>query len=116
MLLRIVPCILLTLVASSPGQEQEVASRHYTGPGGLEGWTLSSRLPQEDGGDYIADTVVIARHHRILHHFKGDSFIRGWIFEQGGTQVAIETGALHGPSTCILFNVGSGHRLATQPC
>ncbi len=115
-LFRKLSLMLLTLAAAAPGQEQEVASRHYAGPGGLQGWTLSFRLPQEDGGEYIPDTVVVARHGHILHRFRGDSFIRGWMFQRGGTRVAIETGALHGPSTCILFDVRSGRQLAIQEC
>lgn len=97
------------------GPKEPVASPHHRGPGNLEGWTLKWTVPEVDEGP-LPRTLVIARSGKVLRKIEGDGFVWAWMFQNRGTQVAIETGPMHFSLACRLYDVASGRELADFDC
>jgi len=114
--------LALALAAAGAAQTSDPADRptrsaHKPGPGGLEGWTLDSPVPDSGYGDErFAFTLVVARHGHVIRRITGDPIIWSWIFWADGRQVAYETGALHFSDTCVLIRLSDGRKLDSYDC
>lgn len=109
--------LLIAILAQSqttPIVSGPTASKHRSGPGGLEGWTLSYVISGDT--ESYPEILVIARKGQILRKIKGDPFIWSWMFLKGERQVAYETGPLHGEVSCILADLSTGRQLADYDC
>jgi len=106
---------LLAWAQASPLAEKPVESEHRKGPGGLEGWTLLSSIP-DDATQQYAFTLVLARNGRVIRRISGDPLVWNWMFWADGKQVAYESSPLHFGMSCILADIENGHQLATVDC
>ncbi len=99
------------LAAGSGSGRRE--DRRVAPDGVTVGWLVTYGNP-DPGRDWerIAGTLVIARRGQVVRRIEGASTIRQWTFRHGGSQVVVETGALHGPTQCILTSVRTGRTLA----
>jgi hypothetical protein len=59
-------------------------------------------------------SVVVLQHKRVLHTFDQGQMVWGWMFLEGGKQVAVVFGATHGPEVgdYRLFDVKTGKLLS----
>ena len=90
-----------------------VASAHVAGPHGLVGWTFSDPV---EGQGPLPMRLVITRNGKVLRRISGDPFLWKWIFEADGSQVAIESGPLHGSMNCMLIDLRSGTETQRYDC
>jgi hypothetical protein len=98
-----------------PPPDTPTPSEHRAGPNGLEGWTLSSPIPDNPQEKYPF-TLVIARKGRTIRRIDGNAFVWRWIFWNNGRQVAYESGPLHFGLQCTLESVATGKQLASYDC
>ncbi|MGB6690875.1 MAG: hypothetical protein WBE76_23830 [Terracidiphilus sp.] len=117
-LLNLSVVLLVALMAwpqEPPPAEKPVESERRKGPGGLEGWTLLSSIPNDATQQY-AFTLVLARSGHVVRRISGDPLVWNWMFRADGKQVAYESGPLHFGMSCILADIESGRQLATFDC
>lgn len=108
--------LLVLLVAQASGlAEQPEESAHRQGPHELEGWTLSSSIPDHPD-EKFPFTLVLARRGHIIRKISGDPFVWNWLFWADGSQVAYESGPLHFSMACVLASVSTGRELARYDC
>lgn len=92
-------------------------STHIPGPGGLEGWTLDSPVPDSGYGDErFAFTLVIARDGHVIRRIEGEPIIWSWMFWADGREVAYETGPFHFGMTCLLIRLSDGRQIDSYDC
>ena len=103
----------LTLAAQTAGERG--TSAHRKGPHGLEGWTISSAVP-DHGSERYPVTLMISRHGHILRKVDGSAFVWNWMFQADGKHVAYESGPFHFGLTCVLVETETGRRLADYNC
>ena len=99
--------------AQAPQADKPIESVHRVGLNGLEAWTESHPLADDESAPV---TLVIAQRGRVIRRIHGDPFVWGWIFWKNGKQVAYETGSLHFNLVCRLVDIASGRQLANRDC
>ena len=109
--------LAIPLPLVSQTKDRPAESKHRTGPHGMEGWTLESRLPDSNqGSERFAFTLVIARKGHKLLRIEGDPIIWKWMFWADGWQVAYTSGPLHFGMVCVLADAKTGRELERLDC
>jgi hypothetical protein len=84
-------------------EERKSADDHVT-----EGWVLTYDNPEpERAWDRIPGTLVVAQHGKVIRRWEL-RVIRNWGFWEGGREVVIQVGGMHGPTSCSLYSVQTG--------
>jgi len=87
--------------------------------GVTKGWRVDVPWPdQEDTSQNwrtIGVSVVVARHGRVVRRIDGGVGIWDWDFWNGGRQVAIERGPVHGETGCDLIDIKTGKTVESWP-
>ena len=77
------------------------------------GWLATYSNPDADRAwEVLPGTLILWRDGAIIHKFQSDQVFRAWRFWQGSSQVAYNTGGLHGPAPNYeLHDIATGRLL-----
>ena len=99
--------------AARPKEHVQVEERQTAADGITTGWVLTYDNP--DPGQAWRRyplRLVIARRGRVIRRLDITTIWK-WTFWEGGQEVAVEAGPMHGSADCLLISVESGKNVGT---
>jgi hypothetical protein len=105
--------LAVCLGAARPKEHIMVEDRKTAPDGITTGWVLTYDNPQpgQEWRRYPL-RLVIARRGKVIRRWDITTVLN-WAFWNGGHEVIVEAGGMHGPADCIRKSVDTGKDLAT---